>query len=111
MAIGIGLLSNQLWRAPSLHLRTSVQRTACVNSNCSVRCTAGSDSSSASTSNKGTGRKNDVHVDTRIHWGNSTEGWIGVTPEPETSSASTAGSRSKKSKSEILDQAPDGHYR
>lgn len=80
----------------------------------------------ASTSNGSSKKKKEEHVDTRIHWGSSTDGWIGD-DEPDASSGqstSSSGSsssngssssrrqrRNLNSNASIIDQAPDSHYR
>lgn len=79
----------------------------------------------ASTSN-GSKKKKEEHVDTRIHWGNSTDGWIGEDEPAASSGQSTSSSggsssngssgsrrqrRNLNSNASIIDQAPDSHYR
>lgn len=80
----------------------------------------------AASSSSGSNKKKAEHVDTRIHWGNSTAGWIGddepdATSAQSTSSASSSSSNGTSSSrrrrgnwnrnANLIDQAPDSHYR
>ncbi|XP_024398014.1 NAD(P)H-quinone oxidoreductase subunit T, chloroplastic [Physcomitrium patens] len=110
--MAIALIGSQLWRAPSPCRLSSVYRSSStippLRVNCSVDPT--STSSAGSTSGDGDGGSK-KHVDTRIHWGDSAEGWIGIDCDDETSSQFRSWGRRGRSNSSLLDQASDSHYR
>lgn len=55
-------------------------------------------------------------VDTRIHWENEDEGWIGETTSSSSSSSSIPGDEEQRKNflgekfSDLLDHSPDSHY-
>jgi hypothetical protein len=104
------LVASRPWRAPSSFRRSGVHRTSSTAQSRRVACSA-EPASTDSTSTSGEGGKQKKHVDTRIHWGNSTDGWIGIEDSAENSSQSSSWRRSAKNNAGILDQAPDSHYR
>lgn len=104
------LVASRPWRAPSSFRRSGVHRTSSTAESRRVACSA-EPASTDSTSTSGEGGKEKKHVDTRIHWGNSTDGWIGIEDSAENSSQSSSWRRSARNNAGILDLAPDSHYR
>lgn len=123
MAARAALVASRPWplggQVSSAH-RTS---TSTRNSVGFVRCCA---DPAASTSNGSKKKKKEEHVDTRIHWGSSEDGWIGEDEPAASSGQSTSSSgsgssngssgsrrqrRNLNSNASIIDQAPDSHYR
>lgn len=123
MAARAALVASRPWplggQVSSAHRTSNSTR----NSVGFVLCCADPATSSSNGSNK---KKKEEHVDTRIHWGNSTDGWIGDDEPAASSGQSTSSSgssssngssssrrqrRNLNSKASIIDQAPDSHYR
>ncbi|KAG0577037.1 hypothetical protein KC19_5G126700 [Ceratodon purpureus] len=72
-----------------------------------LRETTSTDSTSTSGESQGGDKK---HVDTRIHWGNSMDGWIGIEDSDGNPAQSSSWGRSTRNNASILDQASDSHY-
>ncbi|KAG0575551.1 hypothetical protein KC19_5G012100 [Ceratodon purpureus] len=105
------LVASRPWRAPPSFRHSGVHRPSStaqlLRVTCSVEPTS-TDSTSTSGESQGGDKK---HVDTRIHWGNSMDGWIGIEDSDGNPAQSSSWGRSTKNNASILDQASDSHYR
>lgn len=70
-----------------------------------MRCSA---EDSTSTRTEGGNKK---HVDTRIHWENETDGWIGNEDGEESAFSQYARFSGRSNAGSLLDLAADSHYR
>lgn len=103
------IASSWPWRNPVSFRSCGHSHRTTTSSGFRVRCTA-EDSTSTSTSGAEGGNKN-KHVDTRIHWDNETDGWIGNEDGEESAFSQYTRFGGRSNAGSFLDLASDSHYR